>query len=680
MKRYGLVTTLEAARLTGETDRNIRYKIQHGEYDAVAVDMPCGRGGKQYMVDITDLPKSAQMRYIAQMEGGNIGEADIVSYQQRYGDKGVNEVLMRRNAVLECRIIEKDGNGNITARKNELAARLGVTLRTIYRWRDAYEARGLAGLMDKIEQSNKGKPKNMCLFAQDVIKANLYSAAKHTNRSAYEKLKKLNTELGCKACERCPHCEGSIVRREMALQGAAQEYELCDQAGGGLVIPGSVSALNRYVQTIPADELAYARYGHRYWEAKYMPKAQRTKPEKINECWFGDHHMFDLFVIDDDGRIVRPWMTAWSDATSGAFVGWCITTNPNSTTIAETFVRAVAKSKQSPFYGVPSTIYIDNGKDYRSKRFEGDRETEHVIGRLNEKMVNTSLLQALGVAVIHAQPYKAWSKIIERLFGIIEDRYIRDLPGWCGNSPSQRPQDLTRAYLEKQAERGRLLTIAQFERIMREQIIPAYHNEAFDKEQSPLEIYESGEKARNDQPDWDVLAMIRTEQTVRKVSYMGIKLRNQWYWDDTLRHMVGQDVTVRYSKDDDLSISVIADNKFICEAALKDKLKLIGENEDKLAAHMQLQHRSAQEVRSGISNAKRAVQVGLRNVYYEPIDVMAAGTGNITTLEYRRAAKAKAARRAELAEEVRRNKASEDTANDTVRDMFMAMGRARGNK
>ena len=74
------------------------------------------------------------------------------------------------------------------------------------------------------------------------------------------------------------------------------------------------------------------------------------------------------------------------------------------------------------------------------------------------------------------------------------------------------------------------------------------------------------------------------------------------------------------------------------------------------------------------------MQVGLRNVYYEPIDVMAAGTGNITTLEYRRAAKAKAARRAELAEEVRRNKASEDTANDTVRDMFMAMGRAHGNK
>lgn len=313
MKRYGLVTTTEAAKLTNQALMTVHRKIKSGEYNAVAVDMPCGRGGKQYMVDITDLPKSAQMRYIAQMEGGNIGEADIVSYQQRYGDKGVNEVLMRRNAVLECRIIEKDGNGNITARKNEVAARLGVTLRTIYRWRDAYEARGLAGLMDKIEQSNKGKPKNMCLFAQDVIKANLYSAAKHTNRSAYEKLKKLNTELGCKACERCPHCEGSIVRREMALQGAAQEYELCDQAGGGLVIPGSVSTLNRYVQTIPADELAYARYGHRYWEAKYMPKAQRTKPEKINECWFGDHHMFDLFVIDDDGRIVRPWMTAYTD-------------------------------------------------------------------------------------------------------------------------------------------------------------------------------------------------------------------------------------------------------------------------------------------------------------------------------------------------------------------------------
>lgn len=678
MDQAGLLTTAEVATLTDQALMTVHRKIQRGEYSVVAAASPHGQGGKQYMVDITNLPESAQMRYIAQMEG--VGEADIVSYQQRYGDIGISAVLARRNAVLECKIIERDGKGNITARKNALAARIGVTLRTIYRWRDAYDARGLAGLMDKTEQSNKGKPKSMCLFAQDFVKANLYSAAKHTNRSAYEKLRRLAAELDVHACSRCPHCDGSIARRELGLQGRAQEYELCDRPGEGLIIPESVSTLNRYAQTIPADELAYARYGNRYWEAKYMPKTQRTKPEKINECWFGDHHMFDLFVVDDDGRIVRPWMTAWSDAKSGAFVGWCITTNPNSTTIAETFVRAIAKSSFSPFYGVPAAIYIDNGKDYRSKRFEGDRETEHVIGRLNEQLSQTALLKVLGVNVIHAQPYKAWSKIIERLFGTLEGRYIRDLPGWCGGRPDQRPEHLTRAYLEKQAERGKLLTLAQFERVMREQIIPAYHAEHFDNEQSPIEIYESGEKARNDLPGWDVLAMIRTEAATRKVSYMGVKLRKQWYWDDALRHMVGQEVTVRYSKDDDLSVTVISGDHFVCEACLKDKLRLIGEDPEKIAAHMRLQKQAVQEVREGIAHAERAVQVGLRNVYYEPIDLSVVGAGTITTLEYCKAAKARAEKRTELAEQVKREKDSDTVANDTVRKMFMELGRAGGNK
>lgn len=417
--------------LSGLAEQRIREKIADGNLPAIIEKgMRGGNRGKSYLVDITGLPPEAQLKHMAQMEGGRFGEADIVSYQARYGDKGVQEVLARYNAVLACRIIEQDGKGGITQRKRELAEGLGVALKTLYRWRAAYAEKGLAGLMDKTEQCNKGKPKSMCLMAQDFVRTNLYSAAKHTNRSVYEKLKRLDQELGPRACSRCPHCENSIVRRELALSGQAQEYSICDAPGQGMVIPASVSSINRYVQTIPAGQLAYARYGKRYWEAHYMPKAQRQKPEKINECWFGDHHMFDLFVVDDDGRIVRPWMTAWSDAASGCFVGWSITTSPNSTTIAETFVRAVAKNEYSPFWGVPASIYIDNGKDYRSKRFEGDRETEHIIGRLNEQLGKTALLQVLGVSVIHAQPYKAWSKIIERLFGTLENRYIRDLPGW----------------------------------------------------------------------------------------------------------------------------------------------------------------------------------------------------------------------------------------------------------
>lgn len=185
-----------------------------------------------------------------------------------------------------------------------------------------------------------------------------------------------------------------------------------------------------------------------------------------------------------------------------------------------------------------------------------------------------------------------------------------------------------------------------------------------------MEIYQSGEKARLDLPGWEVLSMIRTEAATRKVSYMGVKLQNKWYWDDALRHMVGEEVTVRYSRDDDLTITVIQGSRFICEAVLKDRLKLLGEDADKLGAHMALQKRTAQEVREGILHAQRATALAVRNVYYEPIDLRTVAPGTITTLEYRKAAKAKAAKRAELMEYTQREKSSEEEASNKAREMF----------
>lgn len=41
MKRYGLVTTTEAAKLTNQALMTVHRKIKSGEYNAVAVDMPC---------------------------------------------------------------------------------------------------------------------------------------------------------------------------------------------------------------------------------------------------------------------------------------------------------------------------------------------------------------------------------------------------------------------------------------------------------------------------------------------------------------------------------------------------------------------------------------------------------------------------------------------------------------
>lgn len=78
-------------------------------------------------------------------------------------------------------------------------------------------------------------------------------------------------------------------------------------------------------------------------------------------------------------------------------------------------------------------------------------------------------------------------------------------------------------------------------------------------------IYQAGEKARDDMPGWDVLSLIRTEAVTRKVNYMGVKLHKQWYWDNALRHMVGEDVTVRYSKEDELTVTIVKNKRLSSE-------------------------------------------------------------------------------------------------------------------
>lgn len=679
MEAEQYVDTGTAARLLGTTPRRVTEMIADGKLVAVGIDgNRGGSSGTRPMVAIASMPLEARLEYVTQIDTLHpLPSGMLAAYRDVYKDKGLQVLWRRHQIVLEAKAEATFADyKKTTAAREQIAAKYGISTRTLYRWVKAYESEGVAGLMDKIEQSNKGVPKAMCLFAQDYAKDRMFGISRRTRSAAYDDLKKQSAELGKRACAHCVHNAESLVRREFALGGMADQYTLCDQPGGGLIVPQSRSTFNRFVASIPADEMAYARHGKRYWEARYMPKADRERPTKANECWFGDHHMIDIMVIDEehDNAIIRPWITVWSDAATSCLVGFCATTNPNSTTITESFIRAIVHKPNSEFYGVPCYAYMDNGKDYRSKKFEGEREVEHVLGRLNDSMETVGILRQLGVAVIHALPYKAWSKPIERIFGTIENRWIRELPGWVGNSPTARPEVMTTAKLRHMAENGELLTFRQFAQIFREQIAPAYHNERFGNEQSPIERYRALPKAREDMPSWDVLDFIRQESVSRKVFPRGIQLGKCWYWHDDLRRLVDKYVTVRYDKEDMSAVAIVDGKRFICHATVKERLAMVNADPEKHAAHMALQRSTGHEVTDEIDKAHRAVDIGLRkrNAIYEPIDLAQAGYQGKTTTEYRRAAKSKAA--LEKENRIRSGK-EEDAAYDAVLEMYMQMGR-----
>ncbi len=391
-----------------------------------------------------------------------------------------------------------------------------------------------------------------------------------------------------------------------------------------------------------------------------MPMAIRAKPEQVNEVWFGDHHQMDCFVLDEEGKAVRPWLTMWYDAASGFPVGWVLCKKPNTQTIIAAFNNAVLYKKASPSHGLPRMVYVDNGKDYRGKLFETGYQTEVSLGRLNESIDTCSVLQLLHIEVTHALPYQGWSKPVERFFGTIENLYIREAPGWCGDSPEERPEDFSRQ-LRLMTERGQLWTMDQLFEYLRDTVFPAYWSRPHEGYggRRPLELYESLPRAREDEPSAELLGVLKNKKQTRKIGQQGVRLNNEIYWDDAMIGHAGEEVTVLYDEEDLSTITVILKGRTLCEASVHERMQMVGEDPEVVAAHQAKQKGYVKGVAERIKRASRyqfALEVDEKR-----------SRGTYTTLEYEKAARGRKAKRAELAE-------PKDEGPDLMREKLRASG------
>lgn len=600
-----------------------------------------------------------------------VSAADLATYKEAFGEKGITELAERQQAVMALDgILSSAERGARTAAIGELAKKYGVTGRTLRRWHAAYKERGLAGIMDKVERKDKGKTRSMCPLAQDYIEAQMGDNRKFPQTLVLERLRERAQELGDNACDCCVYCDGSSARR--ALKPAQRDaYPICQMAEGHMVIPANRYAVNRVVAAIPDAQLTYARRGKRAWEAAYMQKTRRVKPDKVNEVWFGDHHKLDLFVLDENGNLVRPWMTAWMDACSRKFVGWELTLEPNSDTVADSFCRAAVYTAGSDVHGLPRMIYIDNGKDYRSQRFEGDRFVESSLGMLNAEFYEKEgLLRALGVAVHHALPYRGWSKDVERAFGTLED-FVREFPGWCGDSPEERPEDNGRI-LRRLRERGELMYFETFAKCFAEKLLPKYENHIGEDGLSPNQRYHMAQKARSDTPDWATMAVFKSQCVKRVVSTQGVRLNNQLFWHPDMADVIREQVTVYYNRGYNPSVTIFRGGHFLCEAEPVEMMNLIETDQVRVAAHMADQKRQQRKITDRLAYLRQSTKRISREAYAEAIDEQRQRQATITSLEARRA---EAAKEKVAAKAAGRKKAA-SAGENAVRSMMAANGEA----
>ncbi|MDD2315756.1 MAG: transposase family protein, partial [Desulfobacterales bacterium] len=253
------------------------------------------------------------------------------------------------------RDILADGNKNKTADLKKYAESLGkgYSPQTLYR---------LKATADQAQAAAR-KNKEDAIFAQ--IKALTPEYGQNKN-----KLRAWSPEaviFAAKLYLSQRNLNVSTIYREVKNTALVEDWKI-----------GSYDSLNNIIQRINKPTQHLARKGKRAFEAAYQTKILRDYNEiEPNFMWCGDHHIFDVFVRVPDGsggwQTKRPWITAWMDMKSRSFMGWIISFQPDSDCIAQALAHAIADKNDPNFpqHGRPDSVYIDNGKDYRSKRLNG---------------------------------------------------------------------------------------------------------------------------------------------------------------------------------------------------------------------------------------------------------------------------------------------------------------------
>ena len=187
----------------------------------------------------------------------------------------------------------------------------------------------------------------------------------------------------------------------------------------------SRNSLYQLVKKLDPYEVASARHGRKYANAKYRANKQgphTAHPLERVEC---DHTRLDLMVVDTETRLPlgRPWLTAMLDIYSRMVLGIYLSFNPPSYFSVMQCLRHAIGTKDYvrerypeikndwPAYGLPEVLVVDNGKEFHSRYFKD------------------ACLQ-LGIEYMHAPPKCPWYKgTMERWFGIQNEKLLHELPG-----------------------------------------------------------------------------------------------------------------------------------------------------------------------------------------------------------------------------------------------------------
>ncbi|MFB0516077.1 MAG: Mu transposase C-terminal domain-containing protein, partial [Candidatus Neomarinimicrobiota bacterium] len=530
------LTVKEAAVLEQVSERVIQKRVADDQYQVKEIKGSGGNSGTRFLIDPQSLSPPGRLRYLQKNCPDQINNAAL----EALDDMAAQRLLSLREAILR---LQRAGRGQKDQMARDICDQYGLSRSALYRLRKAYQEKGSPSALLRKQRADLMGSRT---FSREALEIGIAEYLLSLNKlNAYEKLK-----------------------AEALIHG--WHY-------------GSYRSFCRILnRLVDQDEalMAYARDGRRGLANRAIPTIERDTSDLLpNEFLCGDHHQFDLFVHDEQrGKVYRPWLTAWQDMRTRAIVGWVICQQPNSRSIAQALQYALDDEDQDGqpkrrHYGVPQNAYIDNGKDYRSYYISGGRWKYTRFKAPDYDLMSRAVLAELNVDTTFALPFNPQSKPIERLFKTIEHQLVEHLPGFCGHTYESRPHH----QLMQQIKNRQLLTLEQFQVLLREWIEKRYHEAEHSGRgtggRSPNEVWDIcqqqgwGPTTLGDRRILHLLFMMSAD---RKVTRNGLEFMNRRYRHDDLVFYVGKTVEVRWDPDDLSQIYVFNERQFICIAQAYD--------------------------------------------------------------------------------------------------------------
>jgi putative transposase len=182
----------------------------------------------------------------------------------------------------------------------------------------------------------------------------------------------------------------------------------------------SYTVVYRLIRKLKPALLTMAHEGTKSYSESF-DLVHRGEAERPNAVWQADHTELDIWIIGDEEKPTKPWLTIMLDDYSRAVAGFFLSLSAPSAIQTALALRQAIWRKAVPGWhicGIPEVLYTDHGSDFTSNHIE------QVAAELKIRLVFSTAGRPRGRGKI------------ERFFETLTQVFLPRLPGFAPSGTS----------------------------------------------------------------------------------------------------------------------------------------------------------------------------------------------------------------------------------------------------